>query len=362
MKINKYYLYYWVAPYTLIITLDYKFNKGEFNIYRELFMVFIQLSIFYSFLFALLQFRHNNKIAVIKSALIFLLSFAFAVFLNHLRGKLSSLVLYKSFEELVINTTYKYLQFALLALGYYYALRYGAKQKELRQLAEVKAAQDIANAQLAAHNAQLALANAEMKQDMLELENNFLRAQINPHFLYNTLNIFYNRALDKDEELAESIIALSEIMRYSLETSHGGQKVPLQMEVEHLQRVIGMYQLRFGNKLHIVFAAEGQYNQPQIIPLIFITLLENALKHGRANDADNPVALWLCADATHIYFTIRNKKAGEAAVQSHGVGLSNIKKRLDNVYGNRCRFGVEETEDSYHVILTIEHSQAAKAE
>ncbi len=363
MNINKYHIYFWLVFLGFFISLDYILLPEYTFWQRELYMAFIQLCIFYSFLFALANFKKGTIRNLTISISRFLLSFGFIVFLNHWRGKIAALFgypMHETFYLLLIDTLRLYCGLVFYAIGYYYITRYGAKQKELRQLAEEKAAQDVANAQLLASNAQLALANAEMKQDMLELENNFLRAQINPHFLYNTLNIFYNRALDKDEELAESIIALSEIMRYSLETSHGGQLVPLQMEVEHLRRVIGMYQLRFDNKLRIEFTVEGQYSHPQVVPLIFITLLENALKHGKVNDADNPVALWLCADPTHIYFTIRNKKAEGAAVQSHGVGLANIRKRLDNVYGNRCRFEVEETADSYHVILAIEHSEASK--
>lgn len=365
MNINKYHIYFWLVFFGFFISLDYILLPEYTFWQRELYMAFLQLCISYSFLFALANFKKGTIRNLTISIGRFLLSFGFIVFLNHWRGKIAALFgypMHETFYLLLIDTLRLYCGLAFYALGYYYLTRYGAKQKELRQLAETKAAQDVANAQLLANNAQLALTNAEMKQDMLELENNFLRAQINPHFLYNTLNIFYNRALDNDEELAESIIALSEIMRYSLETSHGGQLVPLQMEVAHLQRVIGMYQLRFSNKLRIEFTVEGQYAQPQVIPLIFITLLENALKHGKVDDANNPVTLRLYADATHINFTIRNKKAASAAVESHGVGLANIKKRLDNVYGNRCHFSVEETADSYHVILDIEHSETLKGE
>jgi two-component system, LytTR family, sensor kinase len=365
MNINRYHFYFWACFYSAIMLLDYTQSPSDFNIVRQLYIIVVDLSIFYSFLVVLMQFKKGSVTAWIRTAFCFLLSFTLVLFLNYIRGRIANHYntdLFKSFRDFIYDTIYIYLSITVYAVGYYYLNRSKHKEKELRQLAEEKAAQDVANAQLLASNAQLALVNAEMKQDMLELENNFLRAQINPHFLYNTLNIFYNRAMDKDEELAESIIALSEIMRYSLETSHGGQLVPLQMEVEHLQRVIGMYQLRFDNKLRIEFTVEGQYSHPRVVPLIFITLLENALKHGKVDDAYNPVTLWLCADATHIYFTIRNKKAEGAAVQSHGVGLANIRKRLDNVYGNRCRFGVEETADSYHVILAIEHSEASKVE
>lgn len=220
---------------------------------------------------------------------------------------------------------------------------------DLRELEKEQATQDIAAAKLVAQNAQL-------QQNMLEMENNFLRAQINPHFLYNTLNLFYTKALPADKDLAIGILTLADIMRYSLETTHGGQLVSLQMEVEHLGRVISMHQLRFGNRFHVQLTTKGNFEGIQVAPLIFITLLENALKHGDAEDPDEPIVLWLAADATNIYFTIRNKKADATNVHSHGIGLENVRNRLHNVYGSHYQLGIDKTETVYSVVLTIKHA------
>jgi hypothetical protein len=212
----------------------------------------------------------------------------------------------------------------------------------LRELEQVQTAKD-------AHHAQL-------QQNLLELENNFLRAQINPHFLYNTLNVFYAKALPTNKDLANGLLTLADIMRYSLETTQGGHLVPLQMEVEHLKRVIGLHQLRFGERLRIQFTAEGPFGEIKVAPLIFITLLENALKHGEVDTSDEPIVLWLAVDAHRIYFTIRNKKSEGLKAQSHGLGLDNIKKRLQAVYGRRHDFDIEEKEGYYHVAMAVEHT------
>jgi two-component system, LytTR family, sensor kinase len=347
----KYHFYFWPPFLLFLIILDYIQYPEYTFIQRELYMAFLQLCIFYSSLFVVKKFKRTTFRNWIISIARLLLSFGFILFLNHWRGKLAALFGYKiheTFYILLLDTIRVYWGLAVYALGYYYLTRYGTKQKELRQLAEAKAAQDVAAAQLATQNAQ-------MKQEMLELENNFLRAQINPHFLYNTLNTFYARAMSSDPALAESIVNLSEIMRYSLETTQGAQLVPLQSEVRHLKRVIGMHQLRSSDKLQINFTTEGQYGQVQVAPLIFVTLLENALKHGDVTNPDEPVTLWLAVDATHIYFTIRNSISNKPKEHSHGIGLENIKKRLQHVYGNRYRFGVETKEDQYHVILAIEY-------
>lgn len=351
MNVNKYHIYYWAANSTFFLVFDYIAYGSNFNLLRELFVIFINICVFYSFLFTLVKYKKNNLFNTIASSLFLTLPLGLTFLLNYLRGLLAKsygIELFKSKTLFVYDSVLYFMEFAFYAIGYYYATRYGAKQKELRQLAEEKAAQDVAAAQLATQNAQ-------MKQEMLELENNFLRAQINPHFLYNTLNTFYARAMSSDPALAESIVNLSEIMRYSLETTQGGQLVPLQSEVRHLKRVIGMHQLRSSDKLQINFTTEGQYGQVQVAPLIFVTLLENALKHGDVTNPDEPVTLWLAVDATHIYFTIRNRISNKPKENSHGIGLENIKKRLQHVYGNRYRFGLETKEDQYHVILAIEH-------
>lgn len=305
-------------------------------------MPLVDVSVFYTFLFALVKFKKSNIWDWLKSSVRFLLSFALIVIMNIIRAKIAKyygITLHNSFVDLLYDTIYLYSSFAFYAVGYYYLNKSNTKQKELRQLAEEKATKDAVHAKL--------------QQNMLEMENNFLRAQINPHFLYNTLNLFYAKALPVSKDLANGILTLSDIMRYSLETTHGGQLVSLQAEAEHLERIISMHQLRFANRLHIEFTTQGKLAGIQVAPLIFITLLENALKHGDAEDPNEPIALWLAADATHIYFAIRNKKTVAIKEYSHGIGLDNIKKRLANVYGNRYQLSIEETESIYEVALAI---------
>lgn len=357
MNINKYHFYYWFFHYSVVVSLDIFYYKEKFNIATELLMVFTQLSVFYSFLFVIVKFKKDSFWAILRSGVFFLLSFTYIFFLIYLRGRLFKsygIIVYSTFNDLLVDTIFRYFQFGLYSVGCYFIMRYATKQKELRQLSEAKATQDLAAAQLAAHNAQL-------RQEVLELEINFLRAQINPHFLYNTLNNFYSEAVTANQpNLAEGLHTLSKIMRYSLETTQGGQLVPLEMELAQLKRVIAIHQLRFGGKAHISFKAEGQLANAQIAPLIFVTLLENALKHGDASHAESPIVLWLSVDAQRIYFTIGNKKAATPAIDdSHGIGLRNIEKRLQAVYGNNYQFGIEDKTDSYQVMLVINHTAAA---
>lgn len=359
MNINRNHVYFWALYYTFLITLDFLQYKENFNIIRDLYMMLMQISTFYTFLFVLFRFSIKNLWSTARSVIFFILSFGFILLLNYFRGKIAAYYgqpIHDTFAILLLNTVAYYNVLAFYALGYYYATRYGTKQKELRQLAEAKAATELANAQLKEEKAAQDMANAQLQQSMLELENNFLRAQINPHFLYNTLNWFYVQALPGNKNLADGLLTLADIMRYSLETVQGSHLVPLKMEVEQLRRVIAMQQMRFANGLRITFTTEGSFGDIQVAPLVFITLLENALKHGDVDDPDEPISLWLAVDNRRIYFTIRNKKSEGPKALGHGIGLDNIKKRLQAVYGNRHDFGIEEKDGRYHVAMAVEHA------
>jgi two-component system, LytTR family, sensor kinase len=317
-------------------------------------MAFLQLCTFYSSLFVLIKFKGETVKDWYASIGRLLLSFIFIVFLNYWRGRIAArfdVNLHPGFYLLILDTIRTYWGYAFYAIGYYFITRSNLKEKQLRQVEQQKATAELAAAQLEAKNAQA-------QQALLEMELNFLRAQINPHFLYNTLNVFYTQVQPLSPPLAKGLLTLSQVMRYSLETVQGGQLVPLKQETINLQRVISIHQLRFNQQLQIDFTIEGPYSQVQVAPLLFITLLENALKHGVANDPTHPIVLWLSVDATHIHFTIRNQKNGQPHGSSSGIGMENLRSRLQAVYGSRYLLSVEETDHQYHVGLAIEHGAA----
>jgi two-component system, LytTR family, sensor kinase len=355
MNINRHHIYFWSCFFAISMLLDYLQTPNEFNLIRHLYIAVVDLSIFYGFLLVLVQFKKGTILGWIKNFVSISLSFSLVLFLNHVRGKIAqyyNVEMFKSFSDLFYDTIYIYLSISVYTVGYYFLTRSNQKQKELRQLSEAKAAQDLAAANLAAHNAQL-------RQEVLELENNFLRAQINPHFLYNTLNTFYTEAVTANQpELAEGLLKLAKVMRYSLETTDGGHLVPLEMEVAHLRRVIAIHQRRFGRRAQISFTTQGSLDQAQMAPLVFITLLENALKHGEASQPDDPIALWLMVDAQRLHFTISNRKGPANGDPSHGIGLDNIKKRLKSMYGQHHRFGIEETDTHFKALLVIDYVAA----
>lgn len=200
----------------------------------------------------------------------------------------------------------------------------------------------------------------ESQKRQLELEKtnanfNFLKAQINPHFLHNTLNFLYAKALPLSADLSEGILTLSDIMRYALsDTNLKDGKALLKDEIDHVRNVIKIQQLRFGNKLNVKFDVEGVINGATIVPFVLITLVENAFKHGDLQCMDEPITIQLRVEEGTLYFYCRNRKKKGPKELSTGIGLDNIKKRLDLTYKNHYTFNVKDENDHYTTELTID--------
>ncbi len=199
----------------------------------------------------------------------------------------------------------------------------------------------------------------EEQKMQLEVEKsqanfNFLKAQINPHFLHNTLNFLYSKSLPYSPELSEGILTLSDIMRYALSEGNAKDgKAPLRDEIEHMRNVIKIQQLRFSNQLNVRFEVEGVVNGASIIPFVLITLVENAFKHGDLKSEEAPIKIHIKVDHDNLHFHCSNKKKTGTKELSTGIGLDNIKKRLDLAYGKNYRFLVKDESEFYTTDLTI---------
>ncbi|MFY7651086.1 MAG: sensor histidine kinase [Chitinophagaceae bacterium] len=194
----------------------------------------------------------------------------------------------------------------------------------------------------------------KLEVEKLQADYQFLKAQINPHFLHNTLNFFYAKSLPYSEELSDGILTLSEIMRYALskpETPDG--KVLLSHEIDHLRNVIKINQLRFSNNLNVNFTVSGIIGETTIIPFVLITIVENAFKHGDLKNADHPIEIQLVVNDSQLYFFCRNRKKSGPKELSTGIGLENTQKRLALTYGKNYRFEVHDDTDFFTTELTL---------
>ena len=199
-----------------------------------------------------------------------------------------------------------------------------------------------------------------MENERLTAELNFLKAQINPHFLFNTLNNLYYLAYTQSSNTTEVIAKLSQMMRYMIYDSNY-PLVPLSKEIEYMENYISLERLRLNDEIPIKFVREGGNSQEFLIaPLIFITFLENAFKHGVSNNHPKAwVNISIRIQGKECVYKVQNSKlpfTKPEAEEKSGIGLQNVKRRLELSYPGKHRLTVENLQDSYSVQLNIEIS------
>lgn len=196
----------------------------------------------------------------------------------------------------------------------------------------------------------------ELKAENVQSELLFLQNQINPHFLYNTLNLFYAKMVPQDQDLADGILTLSDVMRYALNSytqNSTGQKTLLSDEVAHLQNVIKINHLRFPNNMYLDFEMTGSLEFIYMLPLVLITFVENIFKHGAVHLKEYPAKIRLTVTNGTIQFETFNKKKNSIQESCTGIGLKNIRKRLEYTYGKNFSLNTNDNGNFYTVSLVI---------
>jgi len=198
----------------------------------------------------------------------------------------------------------------------------------------------------------------EIEREKMESELHALKAQINPHFFFNTLNSIYSLSLDQSEKTPELILKLSELMRYILYETREDH-ISMQRQLEFLQSYIYLEQLRTDEKVKTEMEIIGDHMDLMVAPLLFIPFIENAFKHV-AKEKDNPSFIRITFDLTHldkIVFTVKNKKynpTGPVDRKKEGIGLSNVRKRLNLLYPSKHELKISDSGDVFEVRLTLE--------
>jgi two-component system LytT family sensor kinase len=192
----------------------------------------------------------------------------------------------------------------------------------------------------------------DLENQRLSAELAFLKSQINPHFLFNSLNSIYSLAYQKSDTTPDAILKLSEIMRYMLYECNDN-KVDLSKELQYLQNFIDLQKIRFGNKAYIDFKIEGNVSNQKIVPLLLIAFIENSFKHGIANDEASPIKLLVSVDGNHLHFYIENRKHKNNTDAVGGIGLNNVKRRLDLLYPGEYNLEIRDEKDTYSCELSL---------
>ncbi|MBZ9731443.1 histidine kinase [Salegentibacter sp. JZCK2] len=199
----------------------------------------------------------------------------------------------------------------------------------------------------------------QLKNDQLESEIKYLRAQVHPHFLFNTLNNLYALTLKNSKKAGEVVLKLSEMLDYFL--YEGNQwKVSLEKELELLGNYISLEKIRYGDRLEVTFQTEGTIEGQNIPPLLLLPFVENSFKHG-ASQLQSFVWIKIRTkvenNVLHFHVSNKRKKINKMENKKKGLGLNNVEKRLDLLYKGHYSLKINDQEDFFQIDLVVALNQ-----
>ncbi|MGZ8516191.1 MAG: sensor histidine kinase [Chitinophagaceae bacterium] len=201
-------------------------------------------------------------------------------------------------------------------------------------------------------NEKKALENAN-----LNAEVNFLKSQINPHFLFNTLNSIYAQAHSKSDNTEFSILKLSELLRYSLYDS-GEDMVPLSKDIEYINNYIALQRLRLSDRISLHYKVNGDTNGVIIAPLLLISFIENAFKHGISYTQPSSIRIDISIFETTLTLCVTNPILEKDSFVPGGLGLKNVKRRLELLYPDHHQLDIRRDNGLHIVNLKLELAHA----
>lgn len=198
----------------------------------------------------------------------------------------------------------------------------------------------------------------ELREEKLEAELKFLKAQIHPHFLFNTLNNLYSLTLKHSPDAPEVVLRLSGLMNYMLYDA-SSKMVSLPKEIESIHDYIALERIRYGKSLDLFFEVTGGVQGTQVAPMLLLPFVENSFKHGVSDEVEDKwIAVNLSVDNGTLHFKVENSRTRKPADErpreyTGGIGLKNVMRRLELIYPDRHELKIFEEEDSYLITLKI---------
>ncbi len=200
--------------------------------------------------------------------------------------------------------------------------------------------------------------NGILRIENMEIQTQLksLKSQINPHFLFNSLNVLYSLSLEEKEETSSAILQLSHILRYVLyDTS--GKMISLKKEVDLIQKYLDFQKYRYHDSADVSFEVSIENDAYELYPMLLLPLIENSFKHGIKGEIENTfVHMTLTQKKKELSFYIKNNVSENQVIKDEeysGLGIQNIRQNLELVYPGKHTFAIEETKDSFAVTLKI---------
>lgn len=193
-----------------------------------------------------------------------------------------------------------------------------------------------------------------VENDQLQAELQQLKAQIQPHFLFNTLNSIYALAIRNDERTADTIVKLSDFLRYIIRDAHR-DKVPLAAELNYIANYIELQKARLREAVHIDYQLDGEPDGLLIAPLLLPSFIENAFKYGVNPEEDSPIRIHLNIRDNALRLVVTNNKVQVSQLEeSTGIGLRNTQERLRLTYPGAHELTIDDTATEFRVNLFLE--------
>jgi sensor histidine kinase YesM len=193
----------------------------------------------------------------------------------------------------------------------------------------------------------------EISKQQLETELSLLRSQVNPHFLFNTLNSIYSLTLSNNAKASDAVMKLSRIMRYTLEESQS-EYVSLTNELAFINSYLELQKLRTTDKVRVMYETDDEKKDVKIPPLLLIPFIENAFKFGVSARLQTSIFIAVHVKENTLTFTCENDIVPNLATpKSTGSGIANVKRRLDLLYGNNYQLNIDRNNEKYRVVLNL---------
>lgn len=193
-----------------------------------------------------------------------------------------------------------------------------------------------------------------MEHEKKKAELALYKVQINPHFLFNTLNTIYGLMLTDLDRAETAFMQFMNMMRY-MYTNAEKDKVPLQAEIDYIRQYIELQKNRMNDHtcVHFVFESRGEDSDAMIAPMILITFIENAFKYGVSSHKGSDIYITIMIEGDNLYFETCNPVVVRPAKEKSGYGIDNCRKRLNLIYSGKYQLVIKEQENDYHVTLIL---------
>jgi len=196
-----------------------------------------------------------------------------------------------------------------------------------------------------------------LAKEKLEAELSFLKNQVQPHFLFNTLNSLYSLILKKSDQSLDVVLKLSDLLRYMLYETNSA-RVDLQKEINSIKSYLDLEKIRYGNRIDLSLNIWGDLGGNRVAPMLILPFIENACKHStKGFDGTAWITIELGIKQNSLILKIENSLPSSSSNQDSmvgGIGLQNVKRRLSLIYPERHELKIEVTEESYSVHLNLE--------